>query len=110
MRERLGSGPFGRVWLPSRRIVLGRAAGAWAQKVIKMTARQAFRRDKELQWRRSAVTSPLLEIALFLRHKTQKERKMKLAKRLLALEQKAHSIKLGRIINSLKHFADSSLF
>ena len=108
--ERLGSGPFGRVWQPSKRIVLGRDAGAWAQKVIKMTARQAFRWDKDLQWRRSAETSPLLEIALFLRHKTQKERKMTLAKRLLALKQKVRSIKLGRMINSWKYFVDSGLF
>ena len=70
----------------------------------------SFRRDKDLQWRQSAETSPLLEIALFLRHKTQKERKMTLAKRLLALKQKVRSIKLGRMINSWKHFVDSGLF
>lgn len=108
--ERLGSGPFGRVWLPSKRIVLGRDAGAWAQKVIKMTARQAFRRDKDPSGGDRRKTSPLLEIALFLRHKTQKERKMTLAKRLLALKQKVRSIKLSRMINSWKHFVDSGLF
>ena len=73
---------MGQVWLPSKRIVLGSDAGVWVHKVMKMTAHQAFRKDKDLKWRRSAETSPLLEIALFLRHKSQKARKMSFAKRL----------------------------
>ena len=41
--EWLGGGPFVRVWLPTKRVGLGQEAGDWVHKVMKMTARKAFR-------------------------------------------------------------------
>ena len=108
--KRLG-GPLGQVWLPSKRMVLGSDAGVWVHKVMKMTAHQAFRKDKDLKWRRSAETSPLLEIALFLRHKSQKARKMSFAKRLFCARAEGPQHQAWpREINSFKHFVQSSLF
>ena len=83
-------------------------AGAWLQALFNYTA-AGSRRDREVAWQRTAETSPLLEVGLWLRHKTRRVRKKPLEQRLRCLETQAFRFKFGRAIESLRSLMDSGV-
>ena len=94
----------GLLWLPGvQQAVLGRAAGRRAREIIEAAWKKA--------WRRTAQTSPLLEITLWLLHKACERRFPEDPSAAVArMKQSLARVRRGRGMETLKALYDSLLF
>lgn len=66
-------GGLGKVWLPRKRVVLGRRAGQWAKHIL-LANQDHARKHAALSWRQSAETCPLLEMCCLFQQKKKLRR------------------------------------
>ena len=109
--KELGLASLGAVWLPSKKTVLGREAGQWAQHVFEERHRK---RQEALAWRQDSRTCPLLEVLLLLSHKIKRQERPSEAPPTLAvvaeqLRAAARSSKTGLPILTLNGLLKSDL-